>query len=863
MLYSFLARSLLLILALAFGLITKALAQTASPDRLWQAVEQLPAAPADARAVIRPDRFKTFTLDATRLRAVLANAPMEFSPASARGGNVQITLPMPDGKYARFEIEESPVMAPELAAKYPEIKSYAGRGIDDRSARLRLDLNARTFQAQILSPSGAVYIDPYWHLDGRLYMSYAKNDLQRDKESFKCLVESAKPEPEMVRALAEADNSNSGKMLRTYRLACATSIQYSQFHSANPALPTVPEVLAALVTLTNRVSGIYESELSIRMVLVAANDQIISTPTNPGPYGDTPGDLFLNAPYLDQRIGAANYDIGHVVTVGSGGVAGLGVVCRGTSVTYGGSAKAAGTTGFNPPVNDPFWVDYVAHEMGHQFGGNHTFNGDGSNCGAANQNPDTAYEPGSGSTIQAYAGICGAANNLQPNSDPYFHFISLQEIFAYSSSGSGSTCPVATATGNNPPTVSARGAGIPPFPAVAYTIPDQTPFALTAFNGADPESDPITYCWEEADLGPEKAGTAPDNGSSALFRSFNPTLNPTRTFPRWSDLLANNTQTIGEKLPLTTRKLDFRITARDNRGGFGTDNIRLNVVNTGDGFKVTAPNTAVTYAGGSTQTITWDVAGTTANGINTANVDILLTTDATPASGDPAFSTVLLANTPNDGSETVTLPMVNTTKARVKVAAVGNVYFDISDTNFTITGPSAAPLASVASRKTHGSMGTFEINLPQVAPFGVECRSGGAMNSHTIVFTFANDLTNVESAALSTGTGSVASSVIGSNPREYIVNLTGVTNGQTVTVALTNVNDALGNSSASVQATFKVLAGDTTGSSEVNSADVSQTKANSGLDATDASFRTDVNANGAINGADIGIVKSNSGSSLP
>jgi hypothetical protein len=835
-------------------------AQKISPDRLWQSVDKIPAAPANARVGIRPATFKTFTLDAGLLRSALAKAPREFTAGSTRDAGVQITLPMPDGTFARFKVEESPVMAAELAAKFPAIKSYFGRGIDDRSASLHLDINPRTFHAQILSPSGAVYIDPYWHLDGSLYMSYKKNTLERDPERFKCLVESARPSPEMMRALAEIDNADSGKTLRTYRLACATSLQYSQYHSADPVNPTVPEVLAALVTLNNRVSGIYRRELGIRMVLIANNDLIIATPTNPGPYTDTPADIELNGPYLDTKIGEPNYDIGHVVTVGSGGVAGLGVVCQGPSIFSPSSEKAAGTTGFDPPINDPFWVDYVAHEMGHQFGGNHTFNGSGTNCGAANQNPETAYEPGSGSTIQAYAGICGAANNLQPNSDPYFHFISLEEMFAYSTEAEGSDCPVETATGNNPPTVNARAAGVPPPPTAAFTIPDQTSFALTALNGADPDSDPITYCWEEADLGPEKAGNAPDNGLSALFRSFLPTPNPTRTFPRWSDLLANNTQTIGEKLPLTTRKLDFRITVRDDGGGFGMDSIRLNVVNSGTGFAVTAPNTAVTFQGGSTQTVTWNVAGTTANGINTSNVNILLSTDATPAQGDPVFPIVLAANTPNDGSQTVTIPFINTSKARVMVKAVGNVYFDISNVNFTITSP-APQITSAVSRKIHGPAGPFNIGLPLVGDPGIECRSGGTNDQHTIIVTFANTLTGVSGVNV-TGTGN-ASGAIGTNPRQYIVNLNGVTNEQLITVNLLNVTDSAGNGSSTIPISMIVLAGDTNADKRVNVGDTNQTRSRAGQLTNDTNKRSDVNLDGRINVGDTNFVRAHSGDFIP
>lgn len=860
MIHSLQNRFVLIFLAIAFGyspqIAGAASTQLVSPDRLWQRVDKIPAASANARVEIHPAKFKTFSLDVGTLRSSLLNAPLEFTAQARQARGLQITLPMPDGTFARFRIEESPVMEPELAARYPEIKSYRGRGIDDRAATVRFDINGKTFHAQILSPKGAVYIDPYWHNDGRLYMSYFKSDLKSDGRQFQCLVEGRKLEAKMQKALANVNGAGSGATLRTYRLACATSLAYSQYHGGT--VPVVADVLAALVTMVNRISGVYETEFAIKMVLVANETAIIASATNPTPYSDTPGDLFTNPAYIDLKIGAANYDIGHVVTTGSGGVAGLGVVCTGLDPTYGGSAKAAGTTGINPPVGDGFWIDFVAHEMGHEFGGNHTFNGDGTNCGAANQNPDTAYEPGSGSTIMAYAGVCGANNDLQPHSDPYFHFVSLEEISAYTSSGDGSTCPVETPTGNNPPTVSAHGPGVPTFPTVAFKIPDQTPFALTAFNGVDPDGDPITYCWEEADLGPGKAGTAPDNGSSAILRSFNPTPNPTRTFPRWPDLLANNTQNIGEKLPTTTRKLDFHVTARDNGGGFGMDSIRLNVVNTGTGFKVTSPNTAVTYAGGSTQTVTWDVAGTTANGINTANVNILLSTDATPDSGDPTFPIVLATNTPNDGSQVVTLPLTNTTKARVMVQAVGNVYFDVSDTNFIITAP-APQLVSVVSRKTHPGRGAFDVNVPLVPPFGIECRSGGETNDYTLVFTFSSSLSSVGGVNLSSGTSKPDSAINRNNPLQYILEVTGVTPARYLTATLNNVNGT----GTIGPVTVGILAGDTTASTEVNSSDVSQTKSQSGIAVSAANFREDVTVSGDINSSDIALAKSKSGTGLP
>lgn len=838
---------------IAFASARSANAATSS-DRIWRGVDQLPAAPASARVEIHPMAFKTFALDAGLLRSKLGKAPLEFNGRALKDSKLVVTLPMPDGTFARFQIEESPVMEAPLAAKYPAIKSYRGRGLDDRSASLRLDINRRTFHAQILTSSGAVYIDPYWQNDGRLYMSYFKKDLEPDTRQFKCDV-GGSHQNRAVRPATESPAGSPGEMLLTYRLACATSIMYSQYHGG-PTM-VVEDILAALVTMVNRVSGVYETELAMKMVLVANNDQIIATVMNPTPFNDTPGDIFLNPAYLDTKIGAANYDIGHVVTTGSGGIAGLGVVCGGLDITFGGSAKAAGTTGINPPIGDPFWIDYVAHEMGHQFGGNHTFNGDGTNCGGTNQNAATAFEPGSGSTIQAYAGICGAANNLQPHSDPYFHFISLEEIFGYSVLGPGGECPVSTPTGNHAPTVSARGPGVPAFPAVAYKIPAQTPFSLKAFNGADPDSDSITYCWEEFDLGPVKAGTAPDNGSSPLFRSFNPTVDPTRTFPRWPDLLTNSTQTIGEKLPLTTRKLDFRVTVRDNRGGFFVDSIRLNVVNTSTGFAVTAPDTAVTWTGGATETATWNVAGTTGNGINTSMVNVLLSTDATPDQGDPVFPIVLAANVPNDGSETITVPMVNTAKARVMVQAVGNVYFDVSNTNFTITSPTAPQLTGVVSRKTHGASGAFDIDLPVTGSPGIECRNAGG--NYTLVFSFGGDISSVESVTLVSIDGLATADAPVVTGGVVTVDLHNVANAQVLGVTLNNLNATGSNASVPMA----VLVGDTTANGSVNSADIGQTKSQSGTTVVGSNFRQDVTVDGSINSSDISLVKSRSGTALP
>ncbi|MEP7098326.1 MAG: zinc-dependent metalloprotease family protein, partial [Dokdonella sp.] len=364
-------------------------------------------------------------------------------------------------------------------------------------------------------------------------------------------------------------------------------------------------------------------------------------------------------------IGANSYDIGHVFTTGSGGVAYLGVVCDPSS-------KGRGTTGMGNPIADAFYIDYVAHEMGHQFGGNHPFNGSISNCSGGNRNGPTAYEPGSGSTIMGYAGICGA-DDLQPHSDPFFHAISLQEITNYTNTGG--SCSVNTTNSNLAPVINT--AGLP----TGLTIPARTPFVLSATATDADGADVVMYDWEEWDLGPQAPLTAGDNGSSPIFRSFAPTTSGARMFPKLSTVLSG-VAVKGELLPTTTRTLKFRLTARDVRPGYGTSqsaDVSLSVVNTAGPFKVSAPNTAVSWAQGSAQTVSWDVANTSAAPVNCSAVDIALSSD-----GGQTFAYTLASGVANSGNASVTVPSITTTQARVSVSCANNVFFDVSDVNFTI-----------------------------------------------------------------------------------------------------------------------------------------------------------------------------------
>lgn len=654
--------------ALALASVGNPAGAAESPDRVWNDVAETAIARTAQTPRTLPLAFRTLALDAAALDAVLAQAPRERDVAAANS-TVRLSLPLADGRYGEFRIVESPVMEPALAAKFPQIRTWLGQGIDDPTATLRMDLTPQGFHAQIIGWEGTTYVDPYQPGDIDHYIAYRKRDAQESGPRPVCEVtgqELPKDAPNFQKKGLAAKVS-SGTSLRTYRIAVAATGEYTAFHGG-----TVPLALAAVVTTINRVTGIYERDLSVRLTLVANNNLIIYTNAATDPYANTSGDLAANQSNITAVIGSANFDIGHLVGTGGGGVAGLGVVCNN-------SQKARGLTGSSSPVGDAFDVDYVAHEVGHQFGGNHTFNSTADNCGGGNRNAGTAYEVGSGITIQAYAGIC-APDNVQNNSSDYFHRGSLNEMLAFTTNpATGASCGTATATGNTPPTVSTTA---------SYTIPARTPFALTA-TGSDANGDTLTYIWEEFDLGAAITGTLVDNGASPILRNYNPGTSPTRTIPALASILSGTNGNQWELLPTTTRTMNFRVTARDNRAGGGGTNeapVALSVVNTGSPFAVTAPNTAVSWDAAVPQTVSWDVAGTNANGINAANVRILLSLD-----GGTSFPLTLATAEPNDGSATVTLTGATpTTQARIKVQGENNVFFDISNANFTITGSGPA-----------------------------------------------------------------------------------------------------------------------------------------------------------------------------
>ncbi|MCW5775064.1 MAG: hypothetical protein KIS87_01285 [Phycisphaeraceae bacterium] len=656
-----------------------------SPDGVWVYVENVPQEQWDKDAWIRPNRFEAYSIDMASAWRVLTAAPMEFTP-EALLRPVVFYVPTPEGGFAPFACFESPIMEPELAERFPEIRTFAGQGIDDPAACVRLDLTPQGFHAQVLSPEGAWWVDPFSRGDAGFYTAYRKADLT-PPEGWTC--ETVGGDALGWASPADYGGQRFGEQLRTYRLANAATGEYTQFHGG-----TVAEGLAAITTAVNRVNQVYEVEVAIRMILVANNHLIVYTNPATDPYSNNNGVAMLsqNQSTCDSVIGSANYDIGHVFSTGGGGVAYLACVCKSNE-------KARGVTGLPNPVGDPFYIDYVAHEVGHQFGANHCFNSGSGGCGG-NRNGSTAYEPGSGSTIMSYAGLC-AGDNIQGFADPYFTSVSFDEIRNYTHNGSGNGCAQKVNTGNLPPTVSA---------GPAYAIPVKTPFTLTA-TGSDPDGDTVSYCWEQRDLGPTATLNTPDDGKFPLVRTRKPQSSPSRTFPILSTILANVPDN-KERLPDVSRQMKMRVTARDNRaggGGVATSEVTLNVVGSAGPFDVVQPAAGATWSGEGT--VVWSVNGTNAAPINCSTVRITLSTD-----GGQTFPYVLAASTPNDGSQTVTLPQVSSTQARIKVEAVGNVFFDINPGNFKVEAN--ALVISIPG-------GPPRVLAPRVeTPFGVSIENG-------------------------------------------------------------------------------------------------------------------------------------------
>jgi uncharacterized repeat protein (TIGR01451 family) len=737
-----------------------------SADGVWARAGENALRESRGKQLIAPKSFSAVRLDRGTLESLLDRAPVEFTEA-AREHPVEMTLPMPDGSFERFRIELSPIMDQRLAARFPEIKTFQARGLDDPSAFARFDWSSNGFNALILRSGDDVQIAPLTPGNTADHLSY----FLKDVPAAKGIVMGCSPaspgalQETMLKISPGAVAITNGANLRRYDLAVAATDAWTNQYGGG----TVNGAITAINTIMNQVNAIYQRELSVRMDLIANNDQIVYTTANPssGVYSDNNGNNASgttngeNQTNIDNVIGGGNYDIGHLFGVFNSGAtfagfASIGVVC--------GGSKARGSSMFSGGLTtNAFNLYVVAHEIAHQFGADHTFN---DSCGG-NRNGATAWEPDSGSTIMSY-GSSNCSNTtpgLQANASMYFHAGSLIQMINYINGSGG--CATTSASGNNPPALNA---------GPNFTIPIGTPFTLTA-TGSDADGDAVTFNWEQYDTGAQSPPNT-DDGSRPIFRSFPPAASASRTFPSLQYILnnANNPPATvggfvsGESLPSTNRTMNFQVVARDNRadGAINTASMQVTVTTTSGPFRVTQPNTPVSWPVGSSQNIAWDVAGTTGAPVSAANVRILLSTD-----GGFNFPIVIAGNTPNDGSESFVVPNAITTQARIKVEAAGNIFFDISDTNFTI-----APSADLEVVSKSGA--PDPVLTGSVLTYTITVRNNGP--------TLANNVTvadNLPFGAIFNGCNSTGTGVCGGSSQNRTVTFATLAAGATETITLT------------------------------------------------------------------------------
>lgn len=697
-----------LLLAAATLFITLA----ANSQQLWK--EEAPASQSDYQNRNRgtlPDKVKFYTLDASILQSRMLLA-RSFDTAAT---TASIQFPLPDGSFITADVYESSIITPEMQAVIPGVKTYMLVDNISKSSLGRITISDNGITGLIFTDNGTVYINPVNSNSNRVHIIYYTKEVHYPVP-VGCGVNDAMAQGERENGTSRVEAGDCH--LRTYKLAVAVTGEYTVWAGSQA------NALTYITTTINSVDAIYERDATIRFTLVT-NNSIIYTDSLTDPY---PTLAFPNSGLLDNNNlftnsalgGAAAYDVGIVFNYGwNGGLAQLSSVCGGNH----GRAAAGLTfgTGANPTAGPqgPIFEGTVAHEIGHQFSATHTMIASNGGC-SGNVTPATAYEPGGGSSLMAYAGTC-TGNSYQSNSDLYFHTGNVAQIAAYATSGAGNSCPVNTTLVNVAPTVSVA--------AASYTIPVSTPFTLTCA-ASDANANSLTYTWEQMDAA--AATTLPPastNTTGPAFRSFPPTANQARYFPNLPSVLAASPQTY-EVLPSVTRTMNFRVNVRDNAAG-GSCNAQADIAvttnSTAGPFTVTSQSgaTSLTANGTNTFTITWNVASTNIAPVNCSNVDILFSADA-----GQNFNYTLLSNTPNDGTQTIIVPNIVTSSGRIMIKSVGNIFFNVNAGAISISSGCGAEGALLSPSSTvSGSPGNAILNLSSTPSFGTIISPAGTLQS--------------------------------------------------------------------------------------------------------------------------------------
>lgn len=647
-------------LGLFLVIITSSLTLYSQTEPLWEKIEQIEQRNLEGNNANLISENRLFRLNEVVLKKILATI---FDKTSNKNG-IEIQIPNENGFLETFMVWESSNFEPELQAKYPDIRAYTGIGITDSKASLNFSFSPNGIQTMILrADNGAEFIEQY-SKDKSVYVLVGFKNRARTTLPFACKTKDIALSKDLANKLSGIRANN--QIFKTLRLALSCTAEYTAFFGG-----TVAGALAGMNATMTRVNGVFNKDLALKLEIIANDNLIIYTDAATDPYSDTGAsgawklELQNN---LTTVIGNSGYDIGHLfgASGGAGDAGCIGCVCVDPTIGVPIGKGSAFTSPTTVPQGDTFDIDYVAHEMGHQLGGNHTFS-------YAIEGTGVSVEPGSGSTIMAYAGATGTYD-IQLNSDDYFAFASIQQI---QDNLASKTCPMDTPIINSPPVISA---------GIDWTIPNGTAFILTG-SGSDSNGNSMTYCWEQNDSATTQSGinsiAFPTKAAGPLFRSKYPSNTPVRYMPNFNDVVSNRLSTTWESVSSIARTLNFTLTGRDNAtqgtAQTNTDAMIVNVSGAVGPFAVTSQNTAdIGWPQGSNQTITWSVNGSNAL-MGSTNVNIKLSTD-----GGLTFPITLASNTPNDGTEIIMAPNITAINCRLLIEPSANIYYAVNTKSFAI-----------------------------------------------------------------------------------------------------------------------------------------------------------------------------------